>query len=312
MATEAHKLQVGMFVIAASLVAVVAVIWLGASRYFEVTDRFVTYFGESVQGLEPGSAVKYRGVPAGRVEAIRIAPDGELIEVVLDIDVKSSEALKRELTLRATLELSGITGLRYVEIDRRAGEALLQAPPLSFHPPYDVIPSARSSFKAVQSALADVYEKLMQVDLAGISQDTRATLQAADTLLRDPRIDALLTNIHEISDSASRLAKDFQRITQDIELAPMIANLTAASEEARTLLAELGSGPSGQQLQQAIEQIHRLTLNAQQVVISSQVTLERIDRTASSFQNLAEEVRAQPSALLFAPPPPPRGSEDAP
>jgi len=292
-----------MFVIVASLLAVATVIWLGASRYFEVTDRFVTYFGESVQGLEPGSAVKYRGVPAGRVAAIRIAPDGELIEVVLDIDVKSSEALHREITLRATLELSGITGLRYVEIDRRVGEALLQAPQLSFQPPYDVIPSARSSFKAVQSALADVYDKFMQVDFAGISNDTRATLQAANMILRDPRIDGLLTNVNEISESASQLAKDFQRITGDIDLAPMIANLNAASGEARALLADLHSGQGGKELRLAIEQLNRLTQSAQQVVVASQIALERIDRTASSFQSLADEVRAQPSSLLFAPPP---------
>ena len=86
MATEAHKLQVGVFVIAASVLGVAAIIWLGASRYFEDTETMATYFAESVQGLDPGSAVKYRGVPSGRVKHIRIAPDGELIEVILEID----------------------------------------------------------------------------------------------------------------------------------------------------------------------------------------------------------------------------------
>ena len=71
MATEAHKLQVGIFVIAATLIGVGTAIWLGASRFFENTSLMVTYFSESVQGLEPGSAVKYRGVPAGRVRAHR-------------------------------------------------------------------------------------------------------------------------------------------------------------------------------------------------------------------------------------------------
>ena len=156
MATEAHKFEVGVFVIAATLIGVAATIWLGASRFFQETEHVVRYFSESVQGLDPGAAVKYRGVPAGRVDTIGIAPDGELIEVHMEIDVKAAKALKRDPSLRATLELSGITGLRYIEIDRRSGDALNQAPTLTFKPPSEVIPSARSSFKAIQNALGDV------------------------------------------------------------------------------------------------------------------------------------------------------------
>ncbi len=303
MATEANKLQVGIFVIVASIIGVAAVIWLGASRFFEDTQRVATYFAESVQGLEPGSAVKYRGVPAGRVHIIRIAPDGELIEVILDIDVDSAKALKHDPSLRATLELSGITGLRYIEIDRRSGEALLQSPTLTFHTAYEVIPSARSSFKAIQSALADVYEKVMQLDFQGISSDARATLQAADTILRDPRIDKLLTNIDEMSQSATRLAKNVEGITQDVKFAPIVANLTKASADARDLLAELNTGATGQKLEQAIDQFNRLSMSAQEVVTSTQLTLDRLDRTASGLQSLAAEVRAQPSLLLFSAPP---------
>jgi phospholipid/cholesterol/gamma-HCH transport system substrate-binding protein len=113
-ATEVHKVQVGVFVIVATTIGIGALIWLGASRFFEDTEPFVTYFGESVQGLDPGASVKYRGVPAGRVGKISIAPDGRLIQVEMDINVEAGQALKRDPSLRASLELSGITGLRYV------------------------------------------------------------------------------------------------------------------------------------------------------------------------------------------------------
>jgi ABC-type transporter Mla subunit MlaD len=66
-ATEAHKFEVGVFVIVTTVVAIAGAIWLGASRFFEKTEPYVTYFSESVQGLDPGSAVKYRGVPGGHV-----------------------------------------------------------------------------------------------------------------------------------------------------------------------------------------------------------------------------------------------------
>ncbi len=306
MATEAHKFQVGVFVIASTVIAVAGAIWLGASRFLEKTQPYVTYFAESVQGLDPGAAVKYRGVPGGRVDAIRIAPDGELIEVLINLDVETAKAVKRDASVRATLELSGITGLRYIEIDRRSGDALNQAPPLSFKPPSEVIPSARSSFKAIQSALGDVYERVMQFDLGGISTDARQTLQAANQLLRDERIDALLTNLKSVSQSANQLTKNLESMTAGVRLAPAVQNATAATAEAKTLISDLSKGALGKQLGDTLEEFRRLAESAHQVVVGMQYTLERLDRTTGALQGVSEEIRGQPSLLLFAEPPPRR------
>jgi phospholipid/cholesterol/gamma-HCH transport system substrate-binding protein len=196
MATEARKLRVGIFVLAAIGIGLAAAIWLGASRYLTDEEQAVTYFSESVQGLDPGAAVKFRGVPAGRVEHISIAPDDVLIEVVMSLRSSFADRMLKDPDLRAQLQLSGITGLRYVEIDRHKGDALLKSPELSFKPPYPLIPSTPSQFKAVTEALQDIYNKVINVDLAGISSDMRATLQAADQVLRDDR-SRILTHMSE-------------------------------------------------------------------------------------------------------------------
>jgi len=300
-ATEAHKYQVGIFVIVATVIGIGAAIWLGASRFFEKTQTFATYFSESVQGLDTGTAVKYRGVPAGRVGAIRIAPDGDLIEVVMDVDTSVAKVIKGDDAMRATLELSGITGLRYIEIDRRTGDALNQAPTLTFKPEYELLPSARSSFKAIQNALGDVYDRVMQLDLGGISGDTRAALQAANQVLRDPRVDTMLTNFKEASESASKVTKDLREVT--MKLAPAAENASHATAEAKQLFASLNQNVKGKDLGDAIEQINRLAQSAQQFVIGMQATVERLDRSVSNLQSLTEEVRSQPSLLLFSAPP---------
>ena len=82
---DAVPLLVG--VVLGTLLASVLVIWVGATRYFETGSRYVTYFDESVQGLQKDSPVKYRGVEVGRVEQIRVAPDNHLIEVLVKIDL---------------------------------------------------------------------------------------------------------------------------------------------------------------------------------------------------------------------------------
>lgn len=302
MATETHKFQVGVFVMVATAIAIAAAIWLGASRFFEDTERFVTYFAESVQGLDTGAAVKYRGVPAGRVAAIRIAPDGVLIEVLMDVDVSVAKVIKGDPNLRASLELSGITGLRYVEIDRRYGDALNQAPTLTFKPAAELIPSARSSFKAIQSALVDVYDKVMQLDVSGISSDTRAALQAANQLLRDQRIGAILTHFEAASVSADKVTKNLAAASA--RLGPAVADARTATASAKKLFANLSTGVDAKQITETLTQLNQLAQSTQQFMVSLQITVDRLNRTAGNLQSLTEEIRSQPSLLLFSSPPP--------
>jgi len=306
MATEARKLRVGVFVLAAVAIGLAAAIWLGASRYLADEVRTVTYFAESVQGLDPGAAVKYRGVPAGRVERIGIAPDGVLIEVVMSVDTAFAEKMLREPNLRAQLQLSGITGLRYVEIDRHAGDALERSPKLSFNPPHPLILSTPSQFKAIQEALEDIYGRVMSVDFAGISTDVRATLQAADHLLRDEHVHEIVANLSEITGSARHVVANVEHMTTGLQLAPVVADLRETNAEAKSLLVELRDGETGQQLRGALREVDGLARTTQSFVLNLQVVVDRLNRTTENLEQLTDLLRQQPSRLLFSSPPPPR------
>jgi phospholipid/cholesterol/gamma-HCH transport system substrate-binding protein len=306
MATEARKFQLGVFIISATVIGVAALIWLGASRFFEKTTRLATYFSESVQGLEPGSSVKYRGVPAGRVEKIGIAPDGDLIEVLMGVENEFADMVGKDPTLRAQLQLAGITGLRYVEIDRHSGEPLTRYPELKFESPYTVIRSAPSSVKAVQEALEDIYGQVMAADVKGISKDVRTTLMSANKLLQDERIPQILTNLRVVSESAGNVTRNLEQTTKQLRLEPAIENLTAASAEAKALFGDLRDGESGEKFRHAMEQIAQLARGGRQFVVTLQYTAERINRAIGNLERLTEEVRSQPSRLFFSLPPEPR------
>jgi hypothetical protein len=71
----------------------------------------VTYFDESVQGLDKDSPVKYRGVSIGRVENINVAPDAALIQVVLKIESGLESGID---DIVARLKSVGITGIMFV------------------------------------------------------------------------------------------------------------------------------------------------------------------------------------------------------
>ena len=76
------------------------------------------------------------------------------------------------------------------------------------------------------------------------------------------------------------------------------------------MFAELRTGATGKQIRQTLRQTDRLALSAQQFVINLQQTMERLDRTVTNLDRVMEEVRLQPSRLLFSEPPPPRQPGD--
>lgn len=311
MATEARKLRVGVFVASAVIIGLGAAIWLGASRYLADETLTVTYFGESVQGLDPGAAVKYRGVPAGRVASIGIAPDGDLIEVVMSVDTAFAKRMLDDPNLRAQLQLSGITGLRYVEIERETGEALQSMPSLSFKPPYPLIPSTRSQFKAIQEALSDVYDRVMSIDIPGVVSDTRAMLQAADHILRDERVQSVLTNFSELTDAARRATVNVQNMTTGVQLAAAVGEVRDAAAAAKGLLVDLREGETGKELHQALRGVDDLARTMQSFVLGMQGTLDRLNRTTDNLEQLTEVLREEPSLLIFSSPPPPRAGAGA-
>ena len=127
MTSEKTKFIVGLFLVGGTGIILLAVIWLGTSRYLEEGQYYVTYFNESVQGLDKDSPVKYRGVSIGRVLKITVAPDSKLIKVILKIE--SRQPLGSNLV--AQLKLVGITGSLFVELDqkRRANLIARQSSP---------------------------------------------------------------------------------------------------------------------------------------------------------------------------------------
>ncbi len=306
MASESRKLQVGFFVLGAVTIGVGAAIWLGASRFFADEIPMVSYFSESVQGLDPGSDVKFRGVPAGRVASIGIAQDGQLIEVTMTIKTTVADVIRNDDSLRAQLELAGITGLRYIEIDHHTGDALQKSPLLKFVPQHYAIPSTPSSFRAIEAALAEIYDNVMSVDFAGISSDVRTTLQAADEVLRDERLQRTMTSLAELSESASRVTHNVEEITQGVEVGPAVDELRATTSEVRMFLASLREQQVGDRLRSTIDDFGAVARSSRQMIVGLQESVDRLDRTLSNLESLTEDVSRQPSRLLFSDPPPER------
>jgi hypothetical protein len=129
----------------------------------------------------------------------------------------------------------------------------------------------------VQVALSELYDRVMQMDVRGLSADARAALQSATRLMSDERVDAMLTDLRAATGQATRLMQRFDTMTADVRLGPAVQNATEASAELKAVLAEWRSGQTGRQVNETLAQLQRLSESVAQVVTAMQFTLERLD-----------------------------------
>ena len=70
MKKKLNPVAAGSFVLGAFVLVIGALISFRSCRVFLKPGRFISYFNESVQGLDVGSPVKMRGVRVGRVRPV--------------------------------------------------------------------------------------------------------------------------------------------------------------------------------------------------------------------------------------------------
>ena len=178
MAAPTNHYKLGLFVILGLGAAIVAGILFGAASLRKDTVNYHTYFNESVQGLDLGSPVKFRGVTIGNVSAIEIAPDHRHVDVVCELDTTDIKRMglaekgqsKGGRTkfaipsdLRSQLGSQGITGVKFIAIDFFDVKSN-HAPELPF--PVDgehYIPAAPSMMKNLEDTITKAMDRLPEM-----------------------------------------------------------------------------------------------------------------------------------------------------
>jgi phospholipid/cholesterol/gamma-HCH transport system substrate-binding protein len=182
MITKEQKARLAVFMVVT--VALLAVL-LGTLIYPSFRDRGVTYRvnfkGVSVNGLDVGAAVKYRGVEVGEVDRIHVNPD-DLDSILVEMKIIRRFPVKTDMA--ATLMFTGITGSRFVEISGGSPAS----PEL---PPRGEIPTARGLGEKAEDIVANIDTAVRNLNaLLGeknqerIAQFLARTEQSADVVAR--------------------------------------------------------------------------------------------------------------------------------
>ena len=158
METDKHYFFEGLFIIGFSIAAAIFAVWLGSTgRHDDVLYRI--HFAESVSGLAVGDLVKYRGIDVGTVKSMIIDPDNPRL-VQVDVRLRKETPVKTDT--RASLELKGITGVIFIELNGGdpAAKLLLAVTPPGKMPE---IPSEKTGLKAMLDELPKLVDKFSAI-----------------------------------------------------------------------------------------------------------------------------------------------------
>lgn len=327
MASMRTNFSVGLFVITGMALVIAFALWLGMSQYLKKGRYYESFFDESVQGLKEDSAVKYRGVSIGRVEAIQVARDGRLIRILLKLD----EPLVDHEEMIAQIKSIGITGIMFLELERmEPGEAQL-SPEITFETKYPVIKTRSSEMKQLMTDINEILNRIKQIDVKGISDRMVETLDKANQTFADAEVQKVSKSLQET------LARGREILDQEAWL-EITANLRGASQELNRLAKAAGEilrrmdtsiAHHDQAITETIAEFNTAARNASAMMDSgnaligdTQTRMSRADRklaetleslrvTAANLNRLIDQIKDQPSALLFSAPPPEKPVEPA-
>jgi paraquat-inducible protein B len=315
MATPTNHYKLGLFVLVAFGAAVVAGVLLGAASLRKDTVRYHTYFNESVQGLDLGSPVKFRGVTIGSVSGIDIAPDHRTVDVVSELDTKEvkrmglSEAGEKHGSvrfaippdLRAQLGSQGITGVKFVAID--FFDVKSNPPPqLTFPVPLNhYIPAAPSMMKNLEDSITKAMDRLPEmvdavVMIMGRVDRLLATLEKEDVSGKAAatlgHADAVMTTLQA---AISRIDK------QDLggKAANTITELSVAVNKMNAVLDRL-DGDKGllASVQHASDSFGELGRAGRGTQHDLEATLRDVAEAAQAIHVLVDALERDPDMLL--------------
>lgn len=298
MARKTSKFMVGLFVTLGSILAVVAIIWVGATKYFEKGNMYITYLDESVQGLQKDSIVKYRGVDVGRVEKIQVAPDNKLIGVVMKINLK--EDLEHNAV--AQLKAAGITGIMFVDLDRHDPREPDLSPKIDFPSEYPVIPSRPSEMSRIFAGINEIVQKFNQIDTKGLSGQLIATTKSIETFFQGKEMAKILAKVEATAANLEKLTERMEKAVAGGKLDEVLAETRQALKGANTLIAKVQEEISALKLPETMGKTRAIAREVE-------TTSENLRRASETLDLFLERIYDRPPDLLFGQPPRKRWNE---
>ena len=115
MVTKAQKTRVIIFIsIVVAAFFYLMFILVGQKMFTDENTYYIRLERQSVSGLNIGGDVRYYGITVGKITDFKIDWEKDISEILVSISVRSNIKIKE--TVKASLDFTGITGLKVIEL----------------------------------------------------------------------------------------------------------------------------------------------------------------------------------------------------
>jgi ABC-type transporter Mla subunit MlaD len=315
MANRANYVKIGLLVILGLAGTLALGVALGATQGRREKVLFHTYLNESVQGLDVGAPVTFRGVPIGQVGDVTIAPDHRLVAVRMDLDVKSMAQLDlvpkdqvksgRDFPpppsdLRAQLGSQGLTGTKYMSVDFFDPKTT-PPPELSFAPPAHYLPATTSLTKGIEDSLVSALQRLTV-----LADHSTVVVDGIGHVVAGLDQGSAGANASRVLGEAVTVLRGIDRIVASLDRSRVAENagatmgaLHVAADNLNGVLGRL-DGDHGlvAAAQHSVASVGEAGHNVAGATRDLDATLNEIREAATAFRSLADELERQPDALI--------------
>lgn len=325
MSKKANPVAIGIFVVGASMLALIAIMVFGAAKFFTKTETVVCYFQDSINGLDVGAPVKYKGVTIGKVKDISIfvSPTDvrkSSISVYLSIDLDvvkrrtkearkdggGSDSLMNQIDdgLRAMLNYQSIvTGMLYVELDffanpgekyvlhKRRGDMV-------------EIPVAPSGLSDLAKKIENTMLQISEIDFKSIGENLDRLLVSANGKISE-------LDVQAINASLVASLKNIEKLSADSNLRESLKNLNKMLVDAQSFMSKTDAaiGSLHKNASGTMEKVNTV-LDDVDAAISPQspfryelsMLLKNLGDASISVKALADFIERNPNAIITGKP----------
>jgi phospholipid/cholesterol/gamma-HCH transport system substrate-binding protein len=262
MENRSHALMTGFFTIALVIAAILAGIWFNRDRVERVPYLIATT--QSIPGLNPQAAVRYRGLEVGKVDDIGF--DQKIAgQILIKLSIDPEAPITK--TTFATLGYQGVTGIAFIQLD----DDKTGSPPLATS-------SQQVARIPLRPGLLDQLEKRGLV----ILEKAEKIANSVDELLDEKNRKILIGAI----DNVGKAATAFAAIPEKLE--PTLARLPVLTEKVERSMANFDA---------AAASTTRMTANFDRLATELQSPTGTLTRLNATVERVGTSLEAVTSDL---------------
>jgi paraquat-inducible protein B len=336
MSKEANKIAIGGFVVGATGLAVLAILVFGSGKIFEKKSMQVLFFEGSVQGLNVGAPVKFRGVDIGMVNSIRLAINPADLQFYVPVYVEifnnrlsileestpdkrfkgdeGMDKLVNELGLRGQLQLqSFVTGQLFINYDFYPETPVRKA---GLEKKVYEVPTIPTTLQMLTETAEKILSDLRKVNFREIVDNIAQTAEGVNELVNSSDLRETVTSFNSAVQDIQKLAQHTDTLVVSIngKVDTVADSFSTTMQDTRELVNNIDKRVNSSAsdientlaaVQSSFKKAESLLTEAEKLIAQNSrlrqeivMTLESLSDASRSMEELADYLQRHPESLI--------------